>query len=291
MHDTCNPWLGCRRVSEGCDHCFMITVAASRGVDGELIRRVSDTTFNYPLSRDRQRQFKVRPGEQLRVCMNSDFFLPQADRWRDEAWHIIAQRPDVKFWILTKRPWRIAKHLPENWGDGWDNVSLNVSIENQKRADQRLPYLLDVPAKHKGAMAAPLIGAIDIGSVLETGQLDEIIAGGENHEGNRLCDDEWVVSLRDQCLASNTKFTFIETGSQYRRNGIIHAAGPRWQQSAWAVRSGYSAPGRPIPWTLREPGTGRILRPHERHVPEFGKGCLTCGTQPVCNGLFQGRCQ
>ena len=60
--------------------------------------------FRYPLSKDRQGHYKVKSGEMLRVCMTSDFFLEEADSWRDEAWDIIRQRPDVKFFLLTKRP-------------------------------------------------------------------------------------------------------------------------------------------------------------------------------------------
>ena len=86
----------------------------------------------------------------LRVCMTSDFFLEEADEWRDEAWEIIRQRPDVKFFLLTKRPQRVVDHLPKDWGDGWENVMFNVTCENQKRADERIPILLELPFKHKG---------------------------------------------------------------------------------------------------------------------------------------------
>ena len=91
-----------------------------------------------------------KSGEMIRVCMNSDFFLEEADPWRDEAWAIIRQRPDVKFWLLTKRPERVSACLPYDWGDGWENVMFNVTCENQRRADERIPILLDLPFKHKG---------------------------------------------------------------------------------------------------------------------------------------------
>ena len=53
----------------------------------------------------------------IRVCMPSDFFLGEADAWRYEAWRIMHMRPDVKFFLLTKRPERVADHLPVDWGD------------------------------------------------------------------------------------------------------------------------------------------------------------------------------
>ncbi|WP_173444305.1 DUF5131 family protein [Selenomonas ruminantium] len=63
------------------------------------------------------------------------------DRWRDDAWEIIRQRPDVVFYFLTKRPERVVECLPEGWGQGWDNVWFNVTCENQQMADKRLPFL------------------------------------------------------------------------------------------------------------------------------------------------------
>lgn len=94
--------------------------------------------------------------------------MEQADGWRDEAWEIIHQRPDVKFFLLTKRPQRVAQCLPENWGDGWDNVMFNVTCENQARADERIPLLKELPFKHKGIMCAPLIGAVSIENIWVT---------------------------------------------------------------------------------------------------------------------------
>ena len=64
-------------------------------------------------------------------------------------------RSDEKFFLLTKRPERILSCLPSDWKDGWDNIMINVTAENQKRADERIPILLDLPFKHKGIMCAP----------------------------------------------------------------------------------------------------------------------------------------
>ena len=73
--------------------------------------------------------------------MTSDFFPEEPDAWRDEAWEIIRRCPDVKFFLLTKRPCSLADHLPKNRGDGWENVIFNVTCENQCRADERIPIL------------------------------------------------------------------------------------------------------------------------------------------------------
>lgn len=67
---------------------------------------------------------------------------------------------------------RIEACLPPDWQDGWENVSLNVTAENQKRADERIPILLNVPAKHKGVMVAPFIGKVDLDSYLAAVKLN-----------------------------------------------------------------------------------------------------------------------
>lgn len=290
MHDTWNPWHGCRRVSEGCDNCFMMFRDASWGVDGEVIRRVGPAGFRYPLAVDRTGAYKVRAGEMLRVCMTSDFFLRQADPWREEAWGIIRARPDVKFFLLTKRPHRVARCLPEDWGDGWDNVMLSVSIENQRRADQRLPVLLDLPFAHKGAMAAPLIGPIELSRYLADGQIEQLIVGGENYGGARPLDVDWVRSLRAQCRQADVSMTFIETGSTLIKDGRTYLMGSKCNQSVQAHRSGLSYTERSRrPWRLRAP-LGWEIPAAELHVPQFDGDCLSCGSRPICNGLYQGRC-
>lgn len=89
----------------------MYFLDGQRGKNGADIYRTK-AGFRYPLSKDRQGNYKVQSGEQLRVCMTSDFFLEEADEWRDDAWSIIRRRPDVVFFLLTKRPERVRGHLP-----------------------------------------------------------------------------------------------------------------------------------------------------------------------------------
>lgn len=95
MHDIWNPWHGCVRVSPGCANCYMYFLDRQRGQDGRHIYRTS--SFDYPLQRDQAGRYRVQSGELIRVCMTSDFFLAEADEWREEAWNIMYQRPDVIF--------------------------------------------------------------------------------------------------------------------------------------------------------------------------------------------------
>ena len=285
MHDIWNPWHGCRRVSEGCAHCYMFTMDAARGLDGGVVRR-NKTTFDYPLQRLRDGSFKVRPGELIRICMNSDFLIEEADAWRDEAWSIIHARPDVRFFILTKRPERFRACLPPDWGDGWDNVMLNVTCENQRRTDERIPILLETPARHKGIMCAPLIGPVSVARYLEApsdgAPLEQVICGGENYENPRTCDFSWVRSLSEECRAADVTFAFIETGSNFVADGRRYRI-PKRLQGQQALKSGVEHRGRPIEWRLTDP-LGLPLAADELYEPRFRTKCKTCGSHLICNG-------
>ena len=147
MHDIWNPWHGCVKVSEGCKNCYMYALT-TRGQDGRRIYRTVDRTI--PIHRDRRGNFKYRPGEFIRVCMTSDFFLEDADAWRKEAWAVMRERRDLKFYLLTKRAERITRCLPVDWGDGWENVMLSVTPQtrNEPRNACRssLPFLPNTAA-------------------------------------------------------------------------------------------------------------------------------------------------
>lgn len=116
MHDIWNPWHGCKKISEGCDNCYMYFLDRIRDRNGAEIYRTKN--FDYPLKKNRKGNYKIQSGEMIRICMTSDFFLEEADGWRDEAWEIMKIRSDVIFYLLTKRPERVEKCLPSDWGDG-----------------------------------------------------------------------------------------------------------------------------------------------------------------------------
>lgn len=288
MHDIWNPWHGCTRISEGCRHCYMYFLDRIRDRDGGQIYRTH--SFDYPLSKSRDGSYKVKSGELIRVCMTSDFFLPEADRWRADAWTIMRQRPDVKFFLLTKRPERVRQTLPADWGDGWNNVWLNVSCENQCNADARLPILLELPFLHKGFMAAPLIGPLDVESYLSTGVIEQVIAGGENYDGARPCDFDWIRSLSSQCKRHDVNFCFIETGTVFIKDGRTYRLPDKRIQSEMASKAGVNHEGRPIVFTLHDP-LGFDIDDAALYRPHYRDSCLSCGSRPICNGCSDcGKC-
>ena len=290
MHDIWNPWHGCRKCSEGCQNCYMFFLDSQHGKNGGDIYRTG-AGFKYPISKTRSGQYRVKSGEMLRVCMTSDFFLEEADEWRDEAWEIIRQRPDVKFFLLTKRPQRVSKCLPYDWGDGWENVMFNVSCENQKRADERIPILLELPFKHKGIMCAPLIGKISIANYLCSGHIEQVLCDGENYDGARPCHYEWVKLLSDECRRYNINFTFCGTGNFFIKDGKTYHIESSLVQNEQAEKSDLSYSGKPLEFKLTDKW-GIPVPKNELHVPHYCNKCLSCAMKPICNGCSNcGKCK
>ena len=289
MHDIWNPWHGCVKKSEGCQHCYMYFLDKKRNADGSKIYRVKNN-FDYPLHKNADGSYKIKSGECLRACLTSDFFLEEADEWRDEAWNIIKKRPDVGFYLLTKRPERVAEHLPKDWGNGWDNVFFSVTAENQARAAERLPILMDLPFKHKGVMTAPFIGAITLEKWLKSGQIEQVVAGGENYDGNRVLKYEWVKLLYDECVAANVMFCFIETGTKFEKDGKVYTMPSKRLQSKQAYKSCLQFAGKPIEWQLHKPQSE--LFDDGWYVKHWRKNCETCGSRLICNGCSNcGECE
>ena len=289
MHDIWNPWHGCVKCSEGCQNCYMFFLDRMRDRNGAEIYRTK-AGFKYPLSKDRQGNYKVKSGEQIRVCMTSDFFLEEADKWREEAWNVMRQRRDVKFFLLTKRPQRVRQCLPADWGEGWENIFFNVTCENQSRADERIPLLLELPFKHKGIMCAPFIGSVSIKRYLPAGQIEQVICGGENYEGARPCNFEWVKSLRQECVEYDITFAFIETGTTFIKDGRTYRLPDKRLQAQQAYRSQMGYQGKPVEFKLYD-DWGYLLPKESLYVPHYGASCAECGSRLICNGCSDcGKC-
>ena len=217
---TWNPWHGCKKISPGCKNCFMYYLEEQRGKDASKISK-NKTDFNLPLKKDRYGNYKIKSGEFVRVCMASDFFLEEADEWRNEAWDIMRKRKDVTFSLLTKRANRIKNCLPTDWNDGWDNITFAVSCENQMMADERIPYLLELNAKHIWVSLKPFIGRITLDKYLKLGRIETVLCGGENYAGERPLYYEWVKEIYNECIKYDVEFIFGQTGNVFIENGKI----------------------------------------------------------------------
>ena len=124
--------------------------------------------------------------------------------------------------MTTKRPERIIQCLPDNWGSGWENVHMSISVENQEMADIRLPYFLDAPLKHREVFCSPLISPIMLGQYLDTGLIKCVNVGGEMAPKNvvRPIRWEWVKDLYLEAKFRGIEFYFHQSGSMFLRDGI-----------------------------------------------------------------------
>lgn len=85
-----NPWHGCHKISDGCKNCYMFRRDEEFGKDSNIVSKTSN--FNLPLKRTRFGEYKLLTKERVYVCMTSDFFIEEADEWREEVWSIIKKR-------------------------------------------------------------------------------------------------------------------------------------------------------------------------------------------------------
>ena len=223
-----NPWHGCVKWSEGCRNCYVYRRDTSVGRDASKVTRTKN--FSYPLSKDRSGAYKVSSGASVFCCMTSDFFLDAADPWRDEIWDIIRTRSDVHFSIITKRITRFAQCVPADWGEGWDNVTICCTVENQRAADERLPLFLSLPIQKKNIVCEPLLSPIHMEKWLGP-QIALVIAGGESGLEARPCDYAWILDIRRQCIESGVSFWFKQTGARLIKDGRMYRIRRQYQHS------------------------------------------------------------
>lgn len=224
-----NLWHGCHKLSAGCMHCYVYRGDAKRDVDSSVVTQTKN--FDLPLQKKRNGEFKIPSGTLVYTCFTSDFFVEDADNWRAEAWEMMHQRSDLHFMMITKRIDRVAKCLPANWGDGYDNVTICCTVENQSCADYRLPIYKAVPIKHKIIICEPLLEKIDLTSYFVGEWIEQIVAGGESGYDARPCDFDWVMELRRISIENNVSFWFKQTGSKFVKEGKLYTVKRQFQHS------------------------------------------------------------
>jgi protein gp37 len=253
---TWNPVVGCSVVSPGCEHCYAARMDHRlRGIAGEEWKpwTAPNAAYNVRLHPERlTAPLHWRKPRRVFVNSMSDLFHEQVpDEFIDRVFAVMALTPQHTYQVLTKRPERMREYLTsprhgepvetfvelekdristEAWGLGqflgaWPlpNVWLGVSCEDQRRADERIPLLLQTPAAVRFISAEPLLGPIDLrtgvyaklgtgtkpnstvmegwsGTTLEG--LDWVIVGGESGPGARPCDEGWVFDIVQQCRAA-----------------------------------------------------------------------------------------
>jgi protein gp37 len=226
-HHTFNPWVGCTKVSPGCDHCDAEGWAKRSGLvkwgPGTTRRRTSPATWREIV----KLHAAVPEGQRERVFCASlaDVFdneVPQ--QWRDDLFSVIQATPRFDWLLLTKRignvksmvPWYSYRGSMEPQYHFPPNVFIGISVVNQEEADRDIPKLLALPTRVRFLSCEPLLGPIDLAhSHTGTGfdPVDWVIVGGESGHHARPMEVEWARSLKAQCTSAGVAF-FFKQGSQ-----------------------------------------------------------------------------
>ena len=225
-----NPWHGCTKISPGCKYCYVYRQDERYGstLASSLCRKTG--AFALPMKRRRDGSYKIPPGKIVFTCFTSDFLLEDADPWRPDCWRMMRQRSDCWFYFFTKRIHRLADCLPLDWGEGYDNVLIGCTVENQDRANYRLPIFLDLPIKHRSIIASPLLERLDLSAYLDD-RIEEVATGGESGVEARPCDYDWILDLRRQCVEKDIPFRFHQTGAYFIKDGRMYRVRRKYQLS------------------------------------------------------------
>lgn len=263
-----NPVSGCDKVSPGCDHCYAETIA-TRFAGTKAYPDGFKVTLKPERLTDPLRKRSWR-GKRVFVNSMSDLFHKDVpDDYIAQVFAIMALAPEITFQILTKRHGRMRSLLNSeaHWrrvGVGGvrvlPNVWLGVSVEDQQRADLRIPALLDTPAAVRWLSCEPLLGPVDLGAAFgtnyggdpredETG-VDWVVVGGESGPGARPMHPEWARTLRDQCQAAGVPFHFKQWGEwvpedQSPEDAVIPGT-YRFDEPTGTIRLGKKTAGREL---------------------------------------------
>lgn len=255
---TFNAWWGCVKISEGCVRCYANTLSTRYGHDvwgADAPRRfLSESYWRQPLKWNREALPKLgRPA--LVFCSSmADVFEDRRDLdpWRERLAGVIDATPNLRWLLLTKRPEHVSRLAP--WGNAWPaNAALGVTTENQRRADERIPIALEVPAPMHFISAEPLVGRVTLGrwaasvpARLRVGaggwepeydptpRIDWVITGGESGAGHRPLDLDHARLLRSNCAVFGIPFFFKQVGGRWATeggdllDGVQHKQFPAW---------------------------------------------------------------
>jgi len=200
---TWNVAVGCTKVDADCKFCYMYRDSMKGTRYNPKVVRQTKGVFRLPLT--------LKTPSRIFVSSLTDFFHPDIDSYRQEAWNIIRACPQHTFQILTKRPERILSKgiLPPDWGEGWDHVWLGTSV-GSSNGIWRLGSLACVPSKTRFISFEPLHEFITLKGLepLLTHKYHWAIIGGEsgNETGQyryRPCKLDWIkylmITLDDEC--------------------------------------------------------------------------------------------
>ncbi len=204
-----NFWYGCRKVSAGCKNCY-----AERDMN-----RYPQFNFD-TVTRAKGFDKPLRWKEPAKVFVNSwsDFFIEEADPWRDDAWDIIRRTPHLTYQILTKRPALIADRLPADWGGAYNHVWLGMTAETQQAYNDRIIPFIKLQCTTRFISFEPLLEEISP-NLNFTRMINWFIIGGESGPNSRPMKLEWAEKLVD--MLPERKLFFKQVGGNRRIEGVF----------------------------------------------------------------------
>lgn len=228
-----NPVTGCTKFSPGCAHCYAETLAHRFWKDRAFSDvQVHPDRLSAPLRWRKPARIFVNSMSDLFHESVSDTFIDQVFAVMGLAtWHtfiVLTKRvtrmraylsePRAARWtdeivrLKVRRPRSFGGWTPEWWGNFSTHIQIGASVENQAVADARLPDLIQTPAVRRIVSYEPALSAIDFSrwllrpdphgapaDLVPTGQIHQIIVGGESGPQARPCDVQWIRSAALQC--------------------------------------------------------------------------------------------
>lgn len=202
---TFNPWIGCQKVSPGCDNCYAEALTerygwTTWGPHGER-KRTSQGNWKKPLAWNRA---AAKAGVRYRVFSASladwlDNRAPQS--WREDLANLIEATPNLDWLLLTKRIENFDKLAMWHHDDVPPNVWVGSTCEDQANFDRRWRILKDIQAI-RFISYEPAIGPLVLGGA----RPDWIICGGESGRGARMMQPGWAYALKRECEAAGVPF-------------------------------------------------------------------------------------
>lgn len=211
---TWNLAWGCAKVSPGCKNCYADTLSRRYGwsvwgVNGQR-RTFGEKHWAEPLKWSEAARLEGRPHRVFCSSMCDVFEAhPVIEAERKKLWSLIRLTPNLQWQLLTKRADRIAENLPLDWGRGYSNVWLGVSIENSEYA-WRADHLRNIPAAVRFVSYEPALGPLD---GLSLDGLDWVIYGGESGPGWRKHDLAWPRAMRKKCEEAGASFFYKQSAA------------------------------------------------------------------------------
>lgn len=213
-----NPWHGCHKFSEGCMHCYVYRSDERYGRDATAVQKTK--SFDLPIAKKRNGEYKLASGTIVYTCFTSDFFVEDADEWRKEAWKMIKKRSDLHFFMITKRIHRFMNQIPDDWGDGYENVTICATMENQRCVNERMPIYIEAKIRHKQIICEPLLSDIHFNTLHQ--EIEQVVVGGESGSQARICKYDWILHIREQCAEAGVSFYFKQTGARFYKDHKLY---------------------------------------------------------------------